>query len=450
MGKYFGTDGIRGEAYVDLTPDLALRVGKAFGCYLRELYPDLSVEVAIGKDTRLSGDMIENSLVSGLITSGVSVQTFGIVPTPAVSRLVPRMGLQAGIVISASHNPIRDNGIKLFDGKGYKLSDSAEARIETLMDNPEKASIKPSGEGTLKEAPDAPSQYVSSVVSLYPRDMLKGIKIVADCAHGATYWTTPTALSELGAQVTAINKEPDGNKINVLCGSTHPENLRSYTRENKVDFDVGLAHDGDGDRVFAFDRDGTLIDGDIMMSFCALDRHNRAELSGNGVVGTIMTNEGIIDFLKSKGISLYRSDVGDKFVLRDMMKLNFKIGGEQSGHLIFLDYVQSGDGLITILEYIRTLIRSNFTILHEKENIHFYHQKLTNLKVQDQFSILESPQFQTSLQKITASAPQVRINVRPSGTEPLIRILTEARKKEDVESIAQEISALVQSNQSLP
>lgn len=445
MGKYFGTDGIRGVANIDLTPDLALRVGKAVGLYLQELYLGEAVAVAIGKDTRLSGDMIESSLVSGLLSSGASVRKFGIVPTPAVSRLVPILGLHAGIVISASHNPIRDNGIKLFDRKGYKLSDSAEARIETLMDFPARASVHSSEIGNVKEIVDAKSQYVSSVVSLYPRDMLKGIKIVADCAHGATYWTTPTALAELGAEVVAINKEPDGNKINVLCGSTHPENLRSYTKENNIAFDVGLAHDGDGDRVFAFDRNGTLIDGDIMMSFCAIDRHNRSELTGNGVVGTIMTNEGIVDFLKTKGILLYRSDVGDKFVLRDMMKLNYRIGGEQSGHIIFLDCVHSGDGLITILEYIQTLIRSNYSILREKENIHFYHQKLTNLKVNDQFSILNSTEFQTSLQEIVGRTPQVRINVRPSGTEPLIRILTEARKKEDVESTAQEVAALIQS-----
>jgi phosphoglucosamine mutase len=447
MGKYFGTDGIRGEAFVDLTEGLAYRVGQGTGLYLREQSPKEDCRVCIGRDTRISGDVIEKSLISGFLSAGVSVRTFGVVPTPAVSRIGAKLGFHCGVVISASHNPVRDNGIKLFDRYGYKLSDRAEERIEQLMDQPDAKVPPPLTSPYFSPLEDASELYQEEILALYPKRMLEGVRVIVDLAHGATYQTTPSVLRALGAQVTAINDAPDGNKINVLCGSTHPENLRKYAKDKNIQFDAGFAHDGDGDRVLALDSEGVLVDGDIMMSLCAIDRKNKNILPGKGVVGTLMTNEGIVDFLKEQGVTLYRSNVGDKYVLRDMQRLNYQIGGEQSGHIIFTDLVTSGDGLVTLLEYLRTLIQSNFTLLENRKKINFYHQKLTNLKVMNQKAIMQDNNFQSSLQKIMTRNPEVRINVRASGTEPLIRILTEARSQEKVDTVALQIADLISVNQ---
>jgi phosphoglucosamine mutase len=450
MGKYFGTDGIRGEAFVDLTEDLAFRVGKAAGYFLRETYPGENIKVCVGKDTRISGDVIERSLVSGFLSSSVSVRSFGIIPTPAVSRLTYRALYHLGVVISASHNPVRDNGIKLFNADGYKLTDAAESRIEELMDAKDDPLFHlPSLRSDFMPVPNAPEIYIDQIIALYPKDLLKGLRIIVDLAHGATYFTTPTVLRALGATVTTINDTPDGNKINVKCGSTNPENIKIYAQEHNLTFDAGFAHDGDGDRVLAVDSEGHLVDGDMMMSLCAIERKNKSLLGANGVVGTIMTNEGIVDFLKEEGIELFRSKVGDKYVLRDMKRLNYTIGGEQSGHIIFTDLVESGDGLVTMLEYLKTLVQSKFSILEKIKKINFYHQLLTNLKVQDQKTVINSEQFKENLKLIKNSNPDVRINVRASGTEPLIRILTEARTREKVDSTASQIAKLFTVNQYL-
>lgn len=449
MGKYFGTDGIRGEAFVDLTEDLAFLVGKAAGYYLRETYPNEPIKVCVGKDTRVSGNSIEKSLISGFLSASVSVRTFGIIPTPAVSRLTNRSLYHLGVVISASHNPVRDNGIKLFGAEGFKLTDKAEARIEQLMDSINDPIFSlPSTKADFASVLNAPDLYVQQILDLYPKNMLKGVRIIVDLAHGATYYTTPKVLRALGAELTTINDTPDGNKINVECGSTHPENIKTYAISKGIEYDVGFAHDGDGDRVLAVDKEGSLVDGDIMMSLCAIDRKEKGQLPGNGVVGTLMTNEGIVDFLKNEGIELFRSNVGDKYVLRDMQRLLYTVGGEQSGHIIFTDLVESGDGLITMLEYLKTLVSTHFKALEKREKINFYHQLLTNLKVSNQKTVIESPEFTKNLTRIKHSNPDVRINVRASGTEPLIRILTEARSKEKVDSISREIAKLITVNPS--
>jgi phosphoglucosamine mutase len=284
---------------------------------------------------------------------------------------------------------------------------------------------------------------MEDILSLYPKDMLKGCRVMVDLAHGATYHTTPTVLAALGAEVTAINDSPDGNKINVACGSTHPENLVNYAKEHGILYDAAFAHDGDGDRVLAIDPKGDLVDGDVMMTLCAIERNNKSMLTGSGVVGTLMTNQGIVEFLKEHGISLYRSNVGDKYVLRDMQRLGFQIGGEQSGHLIFSDLVESGDGLVTMLEYLKTLVQSNFTMLEKRKNIPFYHQLLTNMKVLRQKEVITSDSFKLKLNQIQKEHPEVRINVRASGTEPLIRILTEARTQELVDNVAKQITDII-------
>lgn len=457
MGKYFGTDGIRGEAYVDLTESLAYRVGRAFGIYLHETNHSSDLRVCIGRDTRISGDAIERSLISGFVSSFVSVRTFGVVPTPAVSRLTPRLTFNAGVVISASHNPVKDNGIKLFNHDGFKLSDQAEHRIEELMDLQETEQDQILSSIAQKNPPPPPSTfsanneavetYVKQIVDLYPKQMLKGYHILVDLAHGATCYTTPTVLRALGAEVHAINDTMDGNKINVKCGSTYIENLRNYALERGISYDIAFAHDGDGDRVLALDKEGKLMDGDIMLSLCALDRKSTNQLPGSGVVGTLMTNEGVVDFLREHGISLFRSDVGDKYVLRDMQRLGYQIGGEQSGHILFTDLVESGDGLVTLLEFLKTLVHSQFTVLDKRSDIHFYHQKLTNVKCSSQHDVIESKPFQFALQQIVDNNPDVRINVRASGTEPLIRILTESRSQALVDNIASKIADLVTVNQ---
>lgn len=444
MGKYFGTDGIRGIANIELNPELTLKVGKALSLYLKQESKE-GIFVGIGKDTRLSGDMIESSLLSGLLSCGVSCKLYGILPTPAVSRLTMLTNCSGGVVISASHNPVTDNGIKIFDRNGFKLNDTDEAKIEELIDSLSSSSLANSHEvGRAFSEVNAFQTYVDSVLKEFKDFSLKGLKILVDCAYGATYYTSPLALRELSAKVIDINSSPDGANINVNCGSTHPEFIVNYAASEKIDFDIAFAHDGDGDRVIAILPDGSIIDGDIIMSLCAIYKKRNSTLKNKIVVGTIMSNRGIEEYLKENGIDFYRSNVGDKYVLRDMVRLNAEIGGEQSGHIIFLDKVRTGDGLVTMLEFLYILERTDFKILSELKNINLYYQNLTNVKVLDKDRVLNSPLLKSAINKLIVNK-DLRINVRPSGTEPVIRIFAESREKKKADESVEELKYIINS-----
>lgn len=445
MGKYFGTDGIRGIANIELNPELSFKVGKALSLYLQKQSSNCSV-VGIGKDTRLSGDMIESSVMSGLLSSGMSCKLLGILPTPAVSRLTNLIHCEAGIVISASHNPVSDNGIKIFDKFGFKLSDIDEEIIEELIDSCSNHSMGNGCEFGRSFVENNSSQiYVESVLSEFKDLNLKGLNILVDCAFGATYFTTPYALDKLSAKVISVNSFPDGANINVNCGSTHPEFIINYAKENKIDFDIAFSHDGDGDRVIALLPDGRIIDGDIIMSLCAIYKKNNSKLNNRIVVGTIMSNKGIEEYLKENDIEFVRSNVGDKYVLRDMIRLKADIGGEQSGHIIFLEKVKTGDGLVTMLEFLDILVKTDFKIIDEIKKINFYHQNLTNFKTSNKERVLNSQLLKDTIDKLTKDYKDLRINVRPSGTEPLIRIFAEAKEKDIVDKAIEELKLVIDS-----
>lgn len=445
MGKYFGTDGIRGIVDKDLDSELASKVGRALAIYLNANYKRVNY-ICIGKDTRLSGDMLENSIISGLLSSGISPISLGIIPTPAVSMLTEKANCSAGVVISASHNPVEYNGIKLFSKNGFKFDDKEEEALEKLIDSLEPiTTTKSKQKGKLITDTNASQAYIDSVLKKFGTINLKGIKILVDCAFGSTYYTTPTALRELGARVIDINSKPDGAKINVNCGSTHPEFIKNYIKESKVDFDIAFAHDGDGDRVIGFLPNGSVIDGDIIMSLWAVYRKRNFGLRNKIIVGTIMTNMGIEEYLKRDGIKFIRSNVGDKYVLRDMLRLNAEVGGEQSGHIIFLEKTKTGDGLVTILEFLKVLTNTEFKILDEIKNIEFYSQKLTNIKVIDKDKVMSSPLIKHKIDELTKKNKEIRIDVRPSGTEPLIRILVETKDDKSTLAITEEIKNLIDS-----
>lgn len=445
MGKYFGTDGIRGIANIELNPELSFKVGRALSLYLQKQFPECGF-VGIGKDTRLSGDMIESSVMSGLLSSGTSCKLFGILPTPAVSRLTNLKNCDAGIVISASHNPISDNGIKIFDKFGFKLSDRDEEIIEELIDSYSNNSLTNNHEvGRTFIENNSPQIYVESILNEFNDLTLNGLKVLVDCAFGATYFTTPFALDKLSAKVISVNSSPDGTNINVNCGSTHPEFVLNYANTNKINFEIAFAHDGDGDRVIALLPDGKIIDGDMIMSLCAVYKKRNSKLNNRIVVGTTMSNKGIEEYLEENEIKFVRSNVGDKYVLRDMIRLKAEIGGEQSGHIIFLEKVKTGDGLVTMLEFLDILVKTDFKILDELKNINFYHQKLTNVKTSNKERVLNSQLLKDTIDKLAKDYKDLRINVRPSGTEPLIRIFAEAKEKDIVNKAIEDLKVIIDS-----
>ena len=443
MGKYFGTDGIRGIANVELDSELALKIGRAIGKFLLKNNTTRGL-VAIGKDNRLSGDMIEHSIISGLVSVGLSTVSLGVIPTPAVSRLITINKFIAGIVISASHNPVEDNGIKLFNSNGCKFDETEESIIEEYIDFFDKSDLVKNNEiGKAYVNNNAVNLYLDSVYVLFKDLDLKGQKIFVDCANGSTSYTTPQLLSRLGAEVISINSNHDGEKINVNCGSTNLGFAIDYAVQNKVDFGFGFAHDGDGDRVIGFLNNGKIIDGDIMLTLCALYRKKKSTLKNNLIIGTTMTNAGIECFLNENGIKFFRSDVGDRYVYKDMVRLSADLGGEQSGHLIFFDKGKTGDGLITILEFLRVIIDKDLNLINEIEKIKFYDQTLLNVKVSDKSIISNSQILKDKIDSILSSEEYIRINVRPSGTEPLIRILVEAPEKHICDKYANEIKKTV-------
>jgi phosphoglucosamine mutase len=435
--RFFGTDGIRGRANAQITPELALRVGQAAGLVFQR--GEHRHRVVVGKDTRLSGYMIETALVAGFTSVGMDVLLFGPMPTPAVAMLTRSMRADLGVMISASHNPYDDNGIKLFGPDGYKLSDAVEREIEGVMDSDVARRLAKSAElGRAKRIEGVQDRYIEFAKRTLPRDLsLDGLRVVVDCANGAAYRVAPEALWELGAEVITLGVEPDGFNINKDCGSTEPAALSAKVREVRAD--VGIALDGDADRVVIIDEKGHLVDGDQLMAVIAGSWKDDGRLSQPGVVATVMSNLGFERHLKEIGLSLARTSVGDRYVLEHMREHGFNLGGEPSGHIILSDYTTTGDGLVAALQVLAVVKRQNRPVSEVCHRFEPLPQVMKNVRYK-QGAPLEDAKVKSAI-----TGAQARLNgngrlvIRPSGTEPVIRVMGEGDDQYLVEEVVDEI-----------
>lgn len=435
--KYFGTDGIRGRANGKITPELALRVGQAAGLVFHR--GEHRHRVVIGKDTRLSGYMIENALTAGFLSVGMDVLLLGPMPTPAVAMLTRSMRADIGVMISASHNPFEDNGIKLFGPDGYKLSDEIEDEIEKLMEP--SAAIKLAGSrdlGRARRVEGVHARYIEFAKRTMPRALdLDGMRIVLDCANGAGYRVAPEALWELGAEVITIGDEPDGFNINHDVGSTAPHALQQKVREMRAD--IGIALDGDADRVMIVDEKGHIVDGDQLMAVIAESWNQDGRLAKPGIVATIMSNLGLERHLESVGLSLARTAVGDRYVLEHMREHGYNVGGEQSGHIILSDYSTTGDGLIAALQVLAVLRRDNRPVSEICHRFEPLPQILKNVKTRSN-KVLADEGVSIAIEKLRATLGAAgRLVIRPSGTEPVIRVMAEGDDRDLVEKVVDDV-----------
>jgi phosphoglucosamine mutase len=441
MGKLFGTDGIRGEANRHpMTADLALTLGKALTLQLASVHA--RPRIVIGKDTRLSGYTLENALVAGICAAGGEAMLVGPLPTPGVAFVTRSLRALAGVVISASHNPFRDNGIKIFTGDGTKIPDEQEAALEALLTGAAPMPELPEGDrlGKAYRVSDAAGRYVEYVKGTYPRNLtLEGIRIVVDCANGAAYQVAPKIFRELGAEVTVINDHPDGTNINLDCGATDPRHLAQTVLATGAD--VGLALDGDGDRAVLVDRDGTLVDGDQILAICAARRIAAGTLPGKTVVATVMSNKALEDFIEARGGRLVRSRVGDRFVAEAMREGGFTLGGEQSGHIIFGDYAFTGDGLVTALQVLEAVTSGSTAFGSLSTVISPYPQILVNIPLRKTGGALD-PALEREVKRWEGMlGGHGRILIRPSGTEPLLRIMVEGPDEALTRQAAEDLAA---------
>ncbi|MBM3360510.1 MAG: phosphoglucosamine mutase [Betaproteobacteria bacterium] len=431
---YFGTDGIRGVVGQDpITPDFFVRLGFAIGSMLVKNNTDKKIKhpsVVIGKDTRVSGYMLESALEAGFIAAGVNVYLTGPMPTPAVAYLTKALRSQAGIVISASHNPFPDNGIKIFSEAGEKLPDAFEAEVELALSQPI-TTVLPQMLGKAKRVDDAEGRYVEFCKSTFPEKLnLRGLKIVLDCAHGATYHVAPKIFSELGAEVIAIGNEPDGFNINLDVGSTHPKTIKEATLKHKAD--IGIAFDGDGDRVVMIDHLGNIIDGDQLLLVITRALKEKNQLKG-GVVGTLMTNMAIEKALYDLGVEFVRTQVGDRYVLEALLEKGWLIGGENSGHILTLDQHSTGDAIIASLQVLKSLRLLNQSLHEATKDAPLYPQVLINVETHKKIDLGKNKSIQDAVKKVEVQLnSKGRVLLRPSGTEPKIRVMVEG---EDFEAI---------------
>lgn len=439
MGRLFGTDGVRGVANRELTPELAFKLGEAAGHFLGEKGRG---RIVVGMDTRRSGDLLEAALVAGICSSGASALRAGIVPTPAVAFLARELGADGGVVISASHNPAEYNGIKFFDRDGFKLPDEIEDEIEEFLVS-ERDWERPTGGdvGMAELVPDAAERYIAHAVSTVP-DRLDGLRIAIDCGHGAAAVSTPAAFAALGAEVTSINCDWDGTDINRQCGSTHLDVIAQVVRGGS--FSLGIAHDGDADRVLAVDETGAEVDGDEIMTVCAVDLRERGALAGETVVATVMSNLGFDVAMRENHINLIKTRVGDRYVLDQMRASGAVFGGEQSGHVIFLEHATTGDGLITALQLAAVVHRTGRPLSALTSAMTRYPQVLENVRVAHRELLSGSAAIAEAVRTAeTTLGDSGRVLVRPSGTEPLVRVMVEAADEEQARSIAGDIADLV-------
>ncbi|RMG68075.1 MAG: phosphoglucosamine mutase [Nitrospirae bacterium] len=438
--KLFGTDGIRGKVNQHpITPETVLKIGMAAAKVLRKRGGRNTI--LIGKDTRISGYMIESALTAGICSMGMNVLLVGPIPTPGIAFLTRTMRLDAGIVISASHNPYDDNGIKFFAANGFKLPDELELEIERLVLVDTHLSNRPSDDsiGKAYRLEDATGRYIEFIKSTIPRgENLEGMRIVIDCANGAAYKISPTVLSELGAEVIAINISPDGKNINKDCGSTNVTQLKEEVLKQAAH--VGIAHDGDADRTIFVDEKGKEVDGDLIMSLWAVEMKREGRLRNNAIVATVMTNLGVEHYLKRKGISVVRTRVGDRYVVEEMVRGGYNLGGEQSGHIIFLDYNTTGDGPITALQVLHLMKKQGKPLSEMVSDIFLYPQVLRNVMVKDK-SIVETERVKQAIVDAEKRLSENgRVLVRPSGTEPKIRVMVEGNDRDLIEEISEELA----------
>jgi phosphoglucosamine mutase len=446
MMKLFGTDGIRGKAnQFPMTGEVAFHIGRAAAYVLKKKHGrDL---ILIGKDTRLSGYMLESALTSGICSMGVDVVLVGPMPTPGIAFVTRSLRVDAGIVISASHNAYDDNGIKFFCSDGFKLPDSTEKEIERAVFSERLKDIRPLGSGIGKahRVDDAVGRYIEYVKSTFPRGMtLENKKIVVDCANGSNYKISPSVLMELGAEVIAINNKPDGLNINDRCGATHPEVVQKAVLEHNAD--IGISHDGDGDRTILCDEKGEIVDGDRIMAISAVELKKRARLEKNTVIATVMSNIGLEIFLNKKGIKLVRTQVGDRYVVEEMLRKGCNFGGEQSGHIIFLDHNTTGDGAITALQILAIMCKTGKSLSKLSSGISIYPQVLMNVPVLKTKGIEKFPAIMSAIKKAEKRLTSGRILVRPSGTEPKIRVMVEGDNMNTITAIADEVASVIKSN----
>ena len=448
MARLFGTDGVRGEANVTLLPEMAYRLGRAATLYFgRE--SDEQPLILIGRDTRISGEMFASALTAGICSAGGRAMLAGVIPTPAIAYLARRHKAKAGIVISASHNPFHDNGIKFFGGDGYKLPDAVEDELEAIVHQLEQDDnlARPSGDkiGHIEYRTDLLNQYIEFVLSTC-KERFDGMSVVLDCANGAAYEVMPRVLRELGAKVKVIHALPNGVNINDHCGSTHLESLQRAVLENHADF--GIAHDGDADRCLCVDEKGQVIDGDHILVMCAQDMIKKGTLPYNTVVTTVMANIGFHKAIKAAGGRAEVTQVGDRYVLENMLKNGYKIGGEQSGHIIFTDFSTTGDGPITALQVLSSLKRSGRKASDLTNLMTTYPQLLVNVKVATKDGWEENEAIKAA---IAAGEQELgtdgRILVRPSGTEPLIRVMAEGPDQAQLDNICHRIADVVKKEQ---
>ncbi|WNQ11786.1 phosphoglucosamine mutase [Paenibacillus aurantius] len=441
MGKYFGTDGVRGVANQGLTPELAYKIGRCGGYVLagKSKHP----QVVIGQDTRISGPMLEAALVAGLLSIGANVIRVGVVSTPGVAYLTRTLGADAGVMISASHNPVEDNGIKFFGGDGFKLSDETELEIERLMDAETDELPRPVGGdlGTVTENAEAKFQYMEYIKTTV-KSSFEGLKIVLDCANGAAYELAPRVFEELGATVIATGANPDGRNINAGCGSTHPEALAKEVLAHKAD--LGLSFDGDADRLIAIDENGEEIDGDYLLTICGDALNKEGRLNQGTIVTTVMSNLGFFKAVKDLDMKTAQTAVGDRYVMEEMRKGGYNLGGEQSGHVIFLDYNTTGDGILTGLQLVDTIVQSGQKLSQLKQKMRKFPQVLVNVRVGDKSKLKGNENVEKAIREVEAKLGENgRVLVRPSGTESLIRVMAEGPDKAEVEGYVHTIAEVI-------
>jgi len=440
MGRLFGTDGVRGVANTELTPELAYSIGRA-GAYVLTKHANGRAKILVGRDTRISGPLLECALVAGMCSVGADVVISGVIPTPAIAYLVRTEGFDAGVMISASHNPFEHNGIKYFSGTGYKLSDEIEEEIEAIIldnaveiENPTHEKV-----GNVTYDYSLCDKYIEFAKSTIDVDF-SGMKIAIDCANGASSMTAEKTLKGLGAEVTVINNTPDGININNNCGSTHIEGLMELVKNG--DFVGGLAFDGDADRVLAVDSNGELVDGDKIMAICGLDMKERGILAKNAIVATVMSNLGLFVMGEKNGVNIPKTKVGDRYVLEEMLKEGYSIGGEQSGHVIFLEHNTTGDGLVTGLQLLSVVKRTSKTMAELATVMDTFPQVLINAKIKNENKekYKEDAEIMSVISAMEEEfASTGRVLIRPSGTEPLVRVMIEGK---DVDVITEKARML--------
>lgn len=441
MGKYFGTDGVRGIANKELTPELAYKIGRCGGYVLTK--NNVKPKILVGRDTRVSGHMLEGALVAGLLSIGAEVMRLGVISTPGVAYLTKALGAQAGVMISASHNPVEDNGIKFFGPDGFKLLDEQEAEIEELMDAELDKLPRPTG-SDLSQVSDyfeGGQKYLQFLKNSIDEDF-SGLLVALDCAHGATSSLAPYIFADLEADIVTMGTNPNGFNINDGVGSTHPEALAALVKEKGAD--VGLSFDGDGDRLIAIDENGDIVDGDQIMYICAKYLNEKGRLKQNTVVSTVMSNLGFYKAVETNGMKSAVTGVGDRYVMEEMRKSGYNLGGEQSGHIIFLDYITTGDGMLSAIQLVNIMKETGKTLSQLASEMKKYPQLLINVRVTDKNEALNNERIKATIEEVEAEMNgNGRILVRPSGTEPLIRVMAEAPSAEECKLLVERIVNVV-------